>query len=83
MGSGRRAAVVGAGIGGLASAIALARAGWEVTVYEANPEHRPLGAGLSLWPNGVRAMRWLGLGELVEESLHQAGGVRRADGRML
>lgn len=71
--------MVGAGIGGLASAIALARGGWEATVFEVTPEHRPLGAGLSLWSNGVRALRWLGLGKLVEESLHQAGGVRRAE----
>jgi 2-polyprenyl-6-methoxyphenol hydroxylase-like FAD-dependent oxidoreductase len=80
---GRSAAVIGAGIGGLAAAIGLARGGWEVTVYEADPEHRPLGAGLSFWPNGVRALRWLGLDELLAEGVDQEGGVRRADGKLL
>lgn len=83
MGGKRTAIVVGAGIGGLAAAIALERAGWEVSVYEAEAELRPLGAGLSIWPNAARALRSLGLGELVDRGVDQAGGVRRADGSML
>ena len=82
-GSGRRAAVVGAGIGGLAAGIALTRAGWEATVYEAAEELRPLGAGLSIWPNGVRALRALGLAEFVEAAPRTGGGLRRADGSVL
>ena len=58
----RTAAVVGAGIGGLAAGIALRKAGCDVTVYERADELRPLGAGLSIWPNGVRALRSLGSG---------------------
>jgi 2-polyprenyl-6-methoxyphenol hydroxylase-like FAD-dependent oxidoreductase len=83
MSSAPRAAVVGAGIGGLAAAIALRRAGWEVEVYEADSEPRELGAGLSLWPNGARALRALGLDEPVARGVEQVGGIRRADGRML
>jgi len=79
----RAAAVVGAGIGGLAAGIALDRAGWDVTVYEAADEPRQLGSGLSIWPNAVRALRALGLGDLVGESITQSGGVRRADGSLL
>ena len=58
----RSAAVIGGGIGGLAAGIALRRAGLEVEVHEGADEIRPLGAGLSIWPNGVRALRALGLG---------------------
>jgi len=79
----RTAAVVGAGIGGLATAIALRRAGWEVTVYERADELRPLGAGLSIWPNGVRALRELGLGDLAERAPRGGGALRRADGSVL
>jgi 2-polyprenyl-6-methoxyphenol hydroxylase-like FAD-dependent oxidoreductase len=79
----RRAAVVGAGIGGLAAAIALQRAGWEATVYEAAPELRPLGAGLSIWPNGVRALRELGLADLTAAAPRADGALRRADGSAL
>ncbi len=80
---GRRAAVVGAGIGGLAAAIALSRAGWEATVYEAAAELQPLGAGLSIWPNGVRALRSLGLDGVVEAAARPGAAVRRADGSAL
>jgi 2-polyprenyl-6-methoxyphenol hydroxylase-like FAD-dependent oxidoreductase len=80
---GKQAAVVGAGIGGLAAGIALGRAGWDVTVYEATPELRPLGAGLSIWPNGVRALRELGLGDLAAAAPRPDGALRRADGSVL
>ena len=81
--SGREVAVVGAGIGGLGAAIALARAGWEPTVFEAEERLRPLGAGLSVWPNGTRALRQLGLGDLVESAPRTGGALRRADGSPL
>jgi 2-polyprenyl-6-methoxyphenol hydroxylase-like FAD-dependent oxidoreductase len=80
---GRKAAVIGAGIGGLGAAIALSRAGWEVTVYEATSELRPLGAGISIWPNAVRSLRALGLDELIETAPRPAASVRRADGSVI
>ena len=79
----RTAAVVGAGIGGLAAGIALRQAGCDVTVYERADELRPLGAGLSIWPNGVRALRSLGLGELAAAAPRGGGALRRADGSVL
>lgn len=79
----RQAAVIGAGIGGLAAGIALKQAGWEVTVYEATSELKPLGAGLSIWPNGVRALRALGLGDLAAAAPRPDGALRRADGSVL
>jgi 2-polyprenyl-6-methoxyphenol hydroxylase-like FAD-dependent oxidoreductase len=79
----KHAAVVGAGIGGLAAAVALRQAGWEATVYEAAPEVRPLGAGLSIWPNGVRALRGIGLGDLAAAAPRADGALRRADGSAL
>ena len=80
---GRRAAVIGAGIGGLAAGIALDQAGWEVSVYEAAREVRPIGAGLSIWPNGVRALQALGLDALVAAAARPSPAVRRADGSVL
>ena len=56
-----RAIVAGAGIAGLASAIALERAGWSVSDNERASEIRPLGAALSLWPNATSALDRLGL----------------------
>ncbi len=54
------AVVVGGGIAGLATAAGLLRAGWSVTVLE-QAGFEPLGAGIALAPNGVRALEWLGL----------------------
>jgi 2-polyprenyl-6-methoxyphenol hydroxylase-like FAD-dependent oxidoreductase len=79
----RSAAVVGAGIGGLAAGIALRQAGCEVTVYERADVIRPLGAGLSIWSNGVRALRSLGLGAVAEGVPRVGGALRRADGSVL
>jgi FAD-dependent urate hydroxylase len=52
--------VVGAGVGGLATAIALRRGGFEVTVYERAPVLLPIGAGVCMWPNGAKALNALG-----------------------
>jgi FAD-dependent urate hydroxylase len=52
--------VVGAGVGGLATAVALRRAGFEATVYERAPELLPIGAGVCMWPNGAKALNALG-----------------------
>lgn len=56
-----RAVIIGAGIGGLATAVALRRAGVEVIVIERVGSIREVGAGLSLWSNAVKALRELGL----------------------
>jgi 2-polyprenyl-6-methoxyphenol hydroxylase-like FAD-dependent oxidoreductase len=52
--------IVGAGIGGLATAVALRRQGFGAMVLERRSELREIGAGLTIWPNGVRALRALG-----------------------
>jgi 2-polyprenyl-6-methoxyphenol hydroxylase-like FAD-dependent oxidoreductase len=61
----KHALIVGGGIGGLAAAIALRRAGIRATVYERADELRAVGAGLALWANAVRALGRLGLGDAV------------------
>ncbi|MGY1601872.1 FAD-dependent monooxygenase [Geodermatophilus sp. SYSU D00815] len=83
-----RVAVVGAGIGGLAVAGGLQRAGAEVTVFERAEQLRPSGSGLSLWANGFTALDALGLGDAVRAVAGDAptglvAGQRRPDGRWL
>ena len=80
-----KAIIVGGGIGGLASALALTRHGWEVEVLEQAAEFAEVGAGLSLWPNGLRALEALGVGEPVRERALLAGraGIRDPAGRWL
>lgn len=81
----RTAVVVGAGIGGLSTAIGLHRTGWEVTVLERAAVLGPVGAGLVLQANGLRCLDALGLGAVVREQGHVdvSAGTRRADGRWL
>ena len=55
--------VIGAGIGGLTAGIALSQAGYEVEVYDRVKEMRPVGAGISLWSNGVKVLNRLGMGK--------------------
>jgi len=60
-----RVVIAGAGIGGLATALALNQRGFRPIVCERAPELKEIGAGLLLSPNGVRALEILGLRETV------------------
>ncbi|NBF13203.1 FAD-dependent monooxygenase [Pseudomonas sp. Fl4BN1] len=58
-------AIAGAGIGGLTAAIALHRAGHQVTVFEQSKAFLRVGADINLTPNAVRALDGLGIGAAV------------------
>ncbi|MFN8498452.1 MAG: FAD-dependent monooxygenase [Anaerolineae bacterium] len=62
----KTAIIIGGGIGGLTTAIALRRSGIDAQVYERAPELREVGAGLTLWANAVKGLRRLGLAEAVQ-----------------
>src|SRR5271170_191528 len=57
--------IIGGGIGGVATAVALHRAGIDATVYERANELREVGAGMMLWPNATRVLKELGVLERV------------------
>jgi 2-polyprenyl-6-methoxyphenol hydroxylase-like FAD-dependent oxidoreductase len=80
-----KAVVAGGGIGGLACALALTRHGWDVDVLGRATAFEEVGAGLSLWPNGLRALDVLGVGEQVRERalVEREAGIRDASGRWL
>lgn len=82
-----RIAVVGGGIGGLATAAFLDRAGLSSTVYEQAPAIREVGAGLVLAPNAVRLLRRIGVTDRLRGRavpLDVGWEFRRwADGRVL
>ena len=60
-----RVLIVGGGIGGLASALALARRGYSVKVFEQAAHIGEIGAGIQLGPNAFSALDALGVGEGV------------------
>jgi len=59
--------VVGAGMAGLATAVALQRRGLDVTVFEERADMSN-GAGISIWPNALAALGAIGLGDAVREA---------------
>ncbi|GGX67679.1 hypothetical protein GCM10010515_39010 [Streptomyces fructofermentans] len=80
-----RAIVVGGGIGGLTAAVALHRSGWRVTVLERARSLEPVGAGISLAPNSLRALDVIGLGDEIRDlaAWQGDGGLRTPGGRWL
>jgi 2-polyprenyl-6-methoxyphenol hydroxylase-like FAD-dependent oxidoreductase len=76
--------VIGAGISGLATAVALQRRGKDVTVIEERADTSS-GAGISIWPNALAALDEIGLGDAVRAAGGSvtAGALRWRDGSWL
>lgn len=84
-GTNSEALVVGAGIGGLAAALALRRIGLSVRVFERAQDPRELGFALLLAPNAMSALRALGLADEVRAQgvVMRSGEMRRPSGTVL
>ncbi|NEP08347.1 MAG: NAD(P)-binding protein, partial [Okeania sp. SIO4D6] len=68
-----KVAIIGGGIGGLATANALRKQGIDAHVYEQARDLRPVGAGLSINPNGLKALETIE--PSIVEQLKQAGSI--------
>ncbi len=81
----RRALIIGGGIGGVTTALALRQVGFDVDVFERTPELREVGSGLPLWSNALRSLHVLGLEETIEAlgKSVTAGRVTTWDGQVL
>ena len=62
-----RIAIVGGGIGGLTTALALREFGFESEVYEQAPALLDVGAAIAIWPNAMRVLERIKLADLVRE----------------
>ncbi|BBY82914.1 FAD-dependent oxidoreductase [Mycolicibacterium pulveris] len=80
----KRIVVIGAGIAGLTTAVALQRCGHDVTLVEQRTDTSS-GAGISIWPNALAALDELGLGDAVRAAggTVTAGALRWRDGTWL
>jgi len=80
----KRILVIGAGIAGLATAVALQQRGHDVAVIEERIDTSS-GAGISIWPNALAALDAIGLGDAVREAGGRvtAGALRWHDGTWL
>jgi 2-polyprenyl-6-methoxyphenol hydroxylase-like FAD-dependent oxidoreductase len=70
-----RIVIAGGGIGGLSAALALRREGFEPLVFEQAPALLEVGAAIAVWPNALRVLSRLGVGEAVME---RSGQLKRA-----
>ena len=79
------ALIVGAGIGGLAAAIALRLAGWNVRLFERTATPQELGFGLGVSPNAIAALRRLRVADVVlaRGFTPTRGELRRMDGTVV
>ncbi|MCX5379883.1 NAD(P)/FAD-dependent oxidoreductase [Streptomyces sp. NBC_00091] len=79
------AVVVGAGVGGLATAIGLRRAGWSVRVLEGRTAPDRYGTAFGIHPTAQSALDRLGLGEALRTRAvpYRRAHVRRPDGTVL
>jgi len=72
-----RISVLGAGVGGLSSAIALKQKGFDVDLYERDPEPRNMGAGIVCWPNASFVLDELGLIDEIGRASGQPASMDR------
>jgi salicylate hydroxylase len=71
--------IIGAGIGGLATAIALTQRGIRCQIIEQSTEPRTTGAGLQLAPNAVRILKALGLSKPLAKQAFRPRALRIRD----
>ncbi|HEY1024444.1 MAG TPA: FAD-dependent monooxygenase [Sphingobacteriaceae bacterium] len=60
-----KATIVGGGIAGLTTAIALNKIGIQTEIFEAAPEIKPVGAGLALSANAIKALQKIGIADTI------------------
>jgi salicylate hydroxylase len=80
------ALVIGAGIGGMAAALALRRAGLDVSLFEQTVAQREVGAGIQISPNASRLLGRYGLGDAMAHVAVRPSAIvfrRWQDGRVL
>lgn len=73
--------IIGAGIAGLTTGIALKKFGHDVRIYEQVSEILAVGAAISLWPNGVKCLNYLGLTQQIAQLGGQMDHLAYVDGK--
>jgi 2-polyprenyl-6-methoxyphenol hydroxylase-like FAD-dependent oxidoreductase len=71
--------IIGAGIGGLTTAVTLKQKGLNVTVYEASAEIKPVGAGIILANNAMQVFQKLGIHTKIEKAGNKISYMRITD----
>jgi 2-polyprenyl-6-methoxyphenol hydroxylase-like FAD-dependent oxidoreductase len=75
-------AIIGGGIGGLTTALALKQSGKEVVIYESAPEIKPVGAGILMANNAMQVFKKLGVCHKIEEAGCKVSNIRITDAQL-
>src|SRR5690606_35761425 len=71
--------IIGAGIGGLTTALSLKQLGFDVRVWEGAPAIKPVGAGIVMANNAMQVFDQLGLRSKIEEAGYRVSYMRITD----
>ena len=74
--------VVGAGIGGLTTALVLKQKGFHVNIYEGSDAIKPVGAGITLANNAMQVYRKLGIHEKIEKAGNRISSMNITDSQL-
>ncbi|WP_426274277.1 FAD-dependent monooxygenase [Chryseobacterium sp. S-02] len=72
-------AIIGGGIGGLTTALALQKNNLKVTIYESAPEIKPVGAGIIMANNAMQVFDKLGIRHKIEKAGHKVSTIKITD----
>lgn len=75
-------AIVGGGIGGLTTALALKQNGQDVTIYESASEIKPVGAGILLAINAMQVYKNLGIHKKIEKAGAIVSNIQTTDAQL-
>ncbi len=76
-------AIIGGGISGLTTALALKKLGFDCQVYEKATELNEVGAGIWMQPNAMKVLDWLGIGDEVRSEGQQLQSVELSDQNLI
>ncbi|MBK8888179.1 MAG: DUF3995 domain-containing protein [Saprospiraceae bacterium] len=74
--------IIGAGIGGLTTALTLKQKGFNVKIYESSPEIKPVGAGIILANNAMQVFQKLGLQDKIEKAGNKISYMKITDDQL-
>lgn len=72
-------AIIGGGIGGLTTALALQKNNLDITIYESAPEIKPVGAGIIMANNAMQVFDKLGIRNKIEKAGHKISTIKITD----
>lgn len=75
--------IIGAGIGGLTTALTLKQKGLKVKIYESSSEIKPVGAGIILANNAMQVFQKLGLQDKIEKAGNKISYMKITDDQLI